>query len=147
MNIGLLPYWVRFPAIVLFLAGIALAVLSGIYSIDLTINTFALWSSFLEEKFFALISNNFADELTLIMIYSGVHLLMFTAERNESEAIARLRLHSFIKALKVNIFLLAFGLLFIYGGGFIYFLAFAAISVQLIYLIVFHWLLYFRKPQ
>ncbi|HMM12083.1 MAG TPA: hypothetical protein PKE03_08320 [Bacteroidales bacterium] len=87
------------------------------------------------------------DELIMLLFVTGFNLLVFTRQKVETEGLNTLRMQAFVRAMLLNAVLAVFGVLFIYGSGFVYFLVFYTVSLQLIYLIVFHYLNITRKLQ
>lgn len=133
----LLPYPVKFAGLLLMLAGLILGVAYLWLDFRFTLPVFAIFSSFLETKMFVTFNTNFADELVLLLILSGLGLIIFSKEKNESEYIERVREKAFARALIWNTVLLLISILFIYGSGFIGMLVINLFSFSLFFLFFF----------
>jgi hypothetical protein len=134
----LLPFRWKYAGLFLTLAGTVLSVLYLFFDFRFSMPVFAVFSSFLETKIFATFRTNFADELVLFLLISGLSLIVFSKEQNETEQLNLIRFHALMKAVLVNNVLLLFSLLFIYGAGFVAFLVFNLVSLQLFYLVFFY---------
>jgi uncharacterized Tic20 family protein len=80
---------------------------------------FAIFSVFLETKFFAIFRTNIADELILLTLLAGLGLIIFSKEKNETEELDLLRLKALAKAGISNLIFLFVSVLFIYVSVFI----------------------------
>lgn len=138
MKDSLLSYPWKFAGIFLCLCGIVLAVFYLWFDFRFTLPVFAVYSSFFETKMFATFRTNFADELTLLLLISGMSLIVFSKEKNETENIDALRLKALTIAVIANNILLLFSVLFIYGTGFLSVLVFNLISFSIFYLLFFY---------
>lgn len=143
MNNLLLPYRWKFAGIALTFAGLVSSVFYIFFDFRFQMPVFAVYSAFLETKIFAFFSTNFSEELTLLLLICGIGLIVFSKEKNESDALDSLRLKAFAKALIANIIFLLFSVLFVYGGGFIAILVINIFSIFIFYLFFF----YFRKRE
>jgi len=139
MNKLLLPYSWKFAGIVLTLSGIGSAILYLWFDFRFSLPVFAVYSSFLETKLFTSFSTNFADELILLLLISGLSLIVFSKDKNESEGLDTFRFKALTKALMVNIIFLLFSILFVYGSGFLAILVTNMISFHIFYLIFFYY--------
>lgn len=141
----LLPYLWKWAGIFLTLAGIVLAVMYLFFEFSFTMPVFAVFSSFIETKVFATFKTNFADELTMLLLISGLGLLVFSKERTETENLDVARMKALAKASLANVIFLFLSVLFVYGGGFIGILVFNLFSISLFYLVFFY--LFNRKEK
>lgn len=133
----LLPYRWKYLGLGLTLVGSFLAILYYFFDFRFIIPVFAVHSSFLETKMFAIISTNFADELIMLLLLSGLGLLTFTREKTEYEYLEAIRLKASAKALLTNLGFLFLSVLFIYGNGFITVLVINLLSFPLLFLLFF----------
>jgi len=46
---------------------------------------FAIYSSYMETRFFTMVSTNFADELIILLFLAGLSILVFLKEKNETD--------------------------------------------------------------
>ncbi len=137
----LLPYRWKFVAYLLILSGMVAAVFYIWFEFRIILPVFAVWSSFVDTSFFVSFSTNVADELTSLLLFGGLFLLAFCADKNEYEYLDSLRLKAFAKALLLNGALLLFSILCVYGSGFLAFLVINVFSL----LIFYHLLFYLQK--
>ena len=99
---------------------------------------FAVYSSFLETKMFVTFRTQFADELILLLLITGLALIVFSREKTETEELIKLRADALVKSILINTLLLILSIVFIYGSGFIYVLVFNLFSIFIIYLVFFY---------
>src|SRR5665647_46806 len=124
----LLPYRWKFVGWLLTLCGTFFAFLYFAYNFKFKIPVFEMYSSFLRTKTFVTKTTNFADELILILLITGLGLIVFSREKVESENLDSIRAAALARALLTNIVFLLFSIVFIYGTGFITALVFNQIS-------------------
>jgi hypothetical protein len=124
--------------------GAALVILGGsgliwflVFDFILVLPVFAVVSSIMETKVFAVVRTNIADELIMVLLLSGFFLMAFSREKNETEELNAIRISAFMKAIWVNSALLLFSVLFLYGKGFLVVLLLNLFSMFLIYLCIF----------
>jgi hypothetical protein len=141
----LLPYPVKFVGLFLSFIGILLSILYIWFDFRFTMPVFAVFSSFLETKMFVIFRTNFADEITLIFLVTGISLIVFSKEKNETELLDSMRFSAFTKALISNTIFLLFSILFVFGSGFISILVLNLFSYSLFYLIFFYLAKYRKK--
>lgn len=143
MNDLLLPYSFKWIGAVLILAGLIGLVFFIWFDFNVNLPVFAVYSSFFETKIFATIRTNIADEFIILSLLIGFFFVVFSKEKTESEILNQLRSIAFSKAVIVNMVLLIFSTLFIYGNGFLTILFFNLFSTFIFYLIV----LFFLKRK
>ena len=85
-------------------------------------------------------TTNFADELILILLISGLGLVILSREKNEAEYLDSIRATAFARAFLTNIVFLLFSIVFIYGTGFITALVLNQISLSVFYIVFFFFL-------
>jgi hypothetical protein len=138
MNSLLLPYRWKWVGIILTLAGIILSVLFFWFDFRFKIPVFALYSAFIETKICEVIRTNFADEMVLLTLLSGMALITFSREKNEPEGLDLIRLKAMFRAVISNTVFLLFSVLFIYGSGFMAILVMNTVSFFVIYLLFYY---------
>ena len=138
MNNLLLSHRWKLPGILLAFCGAFLAVLFNWFDFRLKIPVFAIYSAFLEKKMFVTFQTNFADELTLLTLLSGLALIIFSREKNEPDGIDLFRMKAMFSAIIANTAFLIFSVLFIYGSGFMAVLVINSFSFFLFYLLFFY---------
>jgi len=136
----LLPYPWKFVGMLLAFIGVIFAGLYLWFDFRFTMPVFAVFSSFLETKMFVIFSTNFADELVLFLLTSGLGLIVFSKEKIESEYLDSVRFKALAKALISNIILLLGSILFVFGSGFISILVVNLFSLSIFYLCFFYFL-------
>ena len=146
----LFPYQYKILGYVLLVPALILGVLfiladTEVFVIDATV--FALYDGgiFESAKAFRLIENNIADELVAIAAIVGGLLAAFSREKNEDEYISQIRLESLLWATYINYGFLLFSVIFIYGLAFYQVLLLNMLTVLLIFLIRFNFILYRTK--
>ncbi len=143
----LLPYPVKFAGLFLTFAGLLLGVAYLWLDFRFSMPVFAIFSSFLETKMFVTFNTNFADELTMMLLFTGLSLIVFSKEKIESEYLDSTRGKAMVKALFYNNIMLFFSILFIYGSGFIGMLVINLFSCSLFYLFFFSLMKYKLKTK
>ena len=128
---------------VLAFAGAISAIMYSFFDYTLRIPVFAVYSSFLATKYFTSFKTNFFDELTLLLLISGLALIVFTKEKNETEDLDTVRFRAFFRAWVANTVFLLFSVIFVYGSGFIVVLVLNIFSLFIFYLLFF----YLRKRE
>ncbi|MBC5775106.1 hypothetical protein H8S95_13595 [Pontibacter sp. KCTC 32443] len=113
-----------------------------IFNLEATV--FALYDSGIFEpvKAFSPIRNNIVDELIAITAIVGGLLAAFSREKDEDEYISQIRLESLLWATYINYGFLIFSIVFIYGIAFYQVLLLNMLTVLLIFLIRFNFILY-----
>ena len=139
----LLPYRLKIAGMVLAFAGAISAIIYIFFDFKFKIPVFAVYSSFLSTKYFTSFKTNFFDELTLLLLISGLALIVFTKEKNETEGLDSIRFRAFFRALTANTIFLLLSVIFVYGSGFIAILVVNIFSLFIFYLLFF----YLRKRE
>ncbi len=130
----------KIPGLILVIAGLVLLILYFSINLRFEIPVFAVVSSFMETKLFTTFSTNFADELTMILLFSGLFILATSEEKDENEQVKASRQKAVKTALIINSAILAFAILFIYGSGFMAVIIANPFMPFIIYLILFSFL-------
>lgn len=83
---------------------------------------------------FSTIENNLTDEIGLVLSILGLMAVAFSREVNEDEYTLQLRLDALLWAVYANYAILLLGTVFIYGGGFFYVLVFNCLTILVIFI-------------
>jgi hypothetical protein len=119
----LLPRNFRFVGIFFLILGVTIGVARfkfGFKPDMLDFKMFAIYSSYLESKYMELVRNNLGEELTGLLILTGLFFVAFSRELEESEITRTLRLKAFMLSAYVNYFYLLTALFFTFGFAFVY---------------------------
>ena len=133
-----------------FIAGLLFGIARFKYGFkpdSLDLNTFAVYSSYLETKFMQIVRNNFGEEITGTLMVTGLFLMAFAREKTENELTSRLRLKSFFIAAYINFAFLLAAFLFTFGLAFVYMLMLNMGIGLLAYIGVFRFLLYLNPGE
>lgn len=134
----LVPYRWKFVAYLLILSGLVSAVFYIWFEFRIIVPVFAVWSSFVDTSMFVAFSTNVADELTLLLLFSGLLLLVFCRDKLENDYPDLIRLKAFARAILLNGAFLLFSILFVYGSGFIVVLVINVYSMLIFYHLFFY---------
>jgi hypothetical protein len=115
----LLSYKFKLPGLVLIFAGTVLTFFYFGLDFRFEIPVLALFSSFMETRFFTIFRTNFADELIMLLFLSGLFLLAFSADKHELDSYKSLRIKALIKTVVADSIFIILSLLFVYGSGFL----------------------------
>ncbi|NTW23439.1 MAG: hypothetical protein HGA37_01965 [Lentimicrobium sp.] len=138
MNNLLLSFRWKVVGLLVTTLGVILLITYFWFDFRFKIPVFAVYSVFLETKTLEVFRTNFADELIMLLLISGLGLIIFSKEKKEVEGIDQLRLNAFAKALMANIVLLLFSVLFIFGSAFMAILVVNILSFFVFYLFFFY---------
>src|SRR3989339_2046317 len=136
------PFKAKVAGWMLFIAGLILGTLFAFFNLVINFPVLAIFSSFLEEKYFTVFTTNVTDELTLLLILGGMFLVVFSKDHLEensqesSEKLFEIRAKSMFKALYYNTILLFFSILFVFGQGFFWVMILNLLSVFVLYLVI-----------
>lgn len=134
MSKYLLPHRFRWTGWILLAAGLAGLVLYQWFDFRIMIPVFALFSSFLQTKYFTVVQTNAADEIILLLLLAGLFILSFTKEKNESDETEKIRYTALLLSFITNTAILVFSVLFFYGNGFLGILFLNLFSPFILYL-------------
>ncbi len=137
MNNCLFPYKFKWIGAFLVLCGTIALVFYVLYNLVFMVPVFAVFSSFLETKVFAIITTNITDELIMLALLTGFFFIAFSKEKAENESIAAIRASALSKAVFANTVFLFFSVLFIYGNGFVAMILLNLVSPLIFYLVFF----------
>lgn len=148
--IKLLPNKYRVAGWIALTFGVVMALVRFYFDIKLSlfnIKVFAVYSKYFETNYFKIIDNHFSEEITALLLLTGLFLLGFTKEKIESKEINEIRTKSLILSFYLNTLFMMASFLFIYGFVFINILVINIFTPLIFYILVFKVLLYKRKSQ
>lgn len=134
----LLPHGWKYAGAGLTFMGALSFILYEWFGFKLKIPVFAFYSRYFKTKVFETIKTPFADEMTLVLIITGLAIIVFSREKDETEIMNVIRSRSLVKAVMLNTALMVLCLLFIYGTGYIAVLVINLFSLFVIYLLIFY---------
>jgi len=146
----LLPRGFRPVGIVFALAGVILLLIRFYYGVKpelFNIKVFAVFSSYLESKYFEVVRNQMIEEFGGILLLTGLFLTAFSREREEEKWMDPLRLRSFFITAYINIVFLILAILFTFGFGFVYMIILNLLLWLVIYIITFRILLFLNRDR
>jgi uncharacterized membrane protein YfcA len=88
----------------------------------LNAKVFAGYSQYIDTKLFKVIDNNPGEELALLLLLTGLFMLAFSKEKEETEAVVKLRYKAMTQSFAAGFVFLAGVVLFTYGLAFMYML-------------------------
>ena len=144
-----MPNKLRILGIIFLTFGIILLILKYKFNYKpefLNLKVFALYSFYIEAKTFSMITHQMIADIAGIFLITGLFILSFTKEKNESDEIDSLRLKDIILAAYVNLFYIISSILFFFGFGFVGALTLYSVIWIAIYFLIFR-LLLFQKNK
>ena len=138
----LLPVVFRTIGSILLIPGIILYIIRfplGSSVKFLNIKVFAIYTQYLDSKYFVWLEHNVTQELCGIFLLTGLIFIAFSGEKKESEFTRAVRIRSFILSSYINCAFLIAALLFTYGIAFLEMIMFNMISGLLFYIIIFRY--------
>ena len=139
-----MPNRLRILGVIFFTIGVILLILKYKFNYKpefLNLKVFAIYSFYIEAKTFEMITHQMIADIAGIFLLTGLFILSFTKEKNESEAIDSLRLKAFILAAYVNLIYLLSSILFFFGFGFVGAITLYSIIWIAVYFLIFRFLL------
>jgi hypothetical protein len=149
-NTYLMPGSLRFVGIIFFVIGCLFGLARFYFGIKpefLEIKVFAVFSSYFQTKYMELISNNMIEELTGFFMLSGLFLIAFSREREESRHMDEIRLRSFFISAYLNFLFLILSLFLTFGFAFVYVLFLNMLFGLSAYIVTFRILLLRNKSK
>lgn len=143
-----MPNGLRTLGIIFFTFGVILLVLKYQFNYKpdfLNLKVFALYSFYIEAKTFTMITHQMIADIGYIFLLTGLFILSFTKEKNESDRLDSLRLKAFVLTSYVNFFYLLLSILFFFGFGFVGALTLFSVVWLGSYLVIFRIMLYFSN--
>ncbi len=131
--------------LVLILAGITLLILKFKFNWKpdfLELKIFAFYSFYIEAKSFTFITHQVIEEIGGVLLLSGMFMVAFSREKEESEMLDTLRLKAFLLTSYLNLIYLLISVMFFYGFGFVGALTFYVVFWLASYILSFRYLVY-----
>ena len=122
----LLPNYMRKAGGVFFLIGVVALYIrfgAGIKPDWLQSKVFAIYSSIFEVRYFTFTENNISEEIGMLLTGLGLFLITLSKDKSESEATWQLRERAFIFTVYFNAVVFLVCVLFIFGWGFLAYMA------------------------
>lgn len=136
--IKLLPYRLKIFGWLLVGLATCLTITYFVYGLRLIFPVFAIYSAYLETKFFTFFNTNIGDELILLSFITGFLIISLSKEKDEIKSLTIIRLKALQKTVLIYFSWLIATILFVYGNGFISVLILNTILPFIIYLALFH---------
>lgn len=146
----LLPANFRITGLILFVLGIIAGFVRFYLNIKpklLNIKVFAFYSEYLDNKFMKVVNNNIGEEITILLIISGLFIFAFTREKDEIAALRDLRFTAFVASFYLSFVFLIGATLFTFGLAFIYMLVLFMSVPLFTYILVFRILLFHHNKK
>jgi hypothetical protein len=144
-KLPLLPFKFRPWGYLFAITGVILLILRfkfGLKPDFLTSRVFALYSDYLQTKYFQIISNQLIEEISGLLILAGLFMIAFSREKVDFEQANSLRLKAFCISAYLNTAFLAIAILLTFGFGFVYMLIINMVIPLVIYTVSFRILKY-----
>ena len=141
----LLPHYWQKAGWALFLLGVIALYLRfglGIKPDWLLVKVFTFYSSIMETRYFTVTTNNISEEIGILLTGLGLFLIALSKEKDENKIIWELRAKSFIISVYINAAVFLFFVVFIFGWGFLAYMAINLFLWLFTYILVFRYLIY-----
>ncbi len=141
LQLPFLPYWAKYPGLVLLLLGAI-----GLYWFGyqnqrpdwLQLDVFTAYSYFLSTKTFAIIKNNQGDEISTLLFFLGAFVIMVSAEKNEHPVHQTFRIKAMALTAILTMVVFVIVYLLLHGLAITYFSLILPYLVPLFYLATFY---------
>lgn len=144
-KLPLLPYTFKPAGYLFILPGLFLLTIRFYYDIKLdlfNIKTFAIYSTYLETKYFSIIDNHFTEEIGGFLLILGLSFIILSKEKYEKHTINELRLKAFILSFYINFVFQIVIVLFVFGIAFIKLILVGLLLPFLTYYFIFKYFLF-----
>jgi len=144
-HIFLFPRYFKIPGILFFAAGLAVTFVRFALEIKpdfLDFKVFAMYSQYIDTKYFKMVDNNFGEEAAILLILCGLFLFAFSKEKEESEFIEDLRYKAMAQSFVTGFVFLVGAVFFTYGLAFIYMLVLNIVVPLAGFIVLFQFYLY-----
>lgn len=145
VHLPLLSYKFKPVGYICILPGIILLIVRFFYDIKLSffdIKTFAIYSTYLETKYFSVIHNHFTEELGGFLLLLGLSFIVLSREKYENPNFNEFRLKAFILSFYINFFFLIIMDLSVFGLAFIKLILVALLLPFIIYYVIFKYFVF-----
>jgi len=146
----LLPHYWQKAGWILFIFGVIALYLRfgmGIKPDWLLLKVFTFYSSIFKTHYFTFTTNNISEEIGILLTGSGLFLIALAREKNETKEIWKLRAKSFIFTVYINAVIFLLCVVFIFGWGFMAYMAINLFLWLLIYIFTFKYLINKTNPS
>lgn len=136
----LLPRKCRLPGIVLTTFGAIILIARFVYDFKpswLDTQTFAVYSVYVEAKYFTIIRNQMIEEIGGVCLFSGMLMIAFAKEKTEGPETGRLRLRAFVTTFYLGFGFLLLSLLLLYGFGYVIAMLLFPVLLLASYIVIF----------
>ncbi len=142
-KLTLFPAKFRIWGLGIAVAGVLLAVLRFSFGYKpefLNVSVFAVYSRYMDTKVFEVIRNQLIEEISGILVMTGLVIAALSRMKTENDLVNDLRLKSFVISAYANAVFFIGGLLLTFGLGYMFVLILNSVSMLVFYLAVFSWL-------
>lgn len=108
---------------------------------------FAIYSYYLEKKYFVVIENHISEELAGITFLIALLLIAFSKEKTETDITEQVRLRSLIFSFYLNSLFLLFALAFVYGFAFLDMMIINLYSQLIFFILIFRVYLFIKSKN
>jgi len=146
-QLPLVPHRFKIAGYLLCISGFILSILRFYYGLKLKLfetKVFAVYSSYLQTKFFSIIDNNITEEIAGLLLVAGFTLVVCSREKIEDEKTADIRLRSFVVTVYANAIFMLLSILFVFGLAFVHILIAHVFSFFIFYIVIFTILIHRR---
>jgi len=140
----LLPGTFKFAGILFLVAGTFLGIIRFYFGIKpglLDLKPFALYSSYIENKYMQFVGNNMSEEVVGLLILIGLFMIAFSRDKKESEVKDNLRVKALYLTIYIQTFFLVGSFLFTFGFAFVYMLIINIAFPFIVFIITFRTML------
>jgi len=144
----LLPGSFRLPGFIIAIIGCILLLLRFYYHYQpswLDTRVFAIFSIYVEAKYFSIIRNQVMEEVGAVLLFSGLVMMVLSRKKWETTEVDWLRLKAFKTTLFICTLYLLLSLLFVYGFGYVMAMLIFPVILFAAYVLVFEWKYYKKK--
>jgi hypothetical protein len=141
----LLPYSFKMAGFLAILPGFILIIIRFYFDIKLSlfdIKTFAIYSTYLQTKYFSIIDNHFTEEIGGFLLLIGIMFIVLSRENDEKPEFNQLRLKAFILSFYTSSIFLMVTVLFVFGIAFVKIILFGSFLPFLVYYSFFKYFLF-----
>ena len=145
----LLPHRFKLLGLLLLVPSLAIGIAALFFDLELSWLDVDLpkWLPGVGEGFFNPKRNNLTDEVVLSLVLLSMLTMCFSAEKAEDEFIRHTRMESLQWAVLVNYIVLFVSVWIIYNEGFWYVMILSMLTIPVIFLLRFHWILYCNNEK
>lgn len=146
----LLPYKFKPVGWLLILPGLLLLLIRYYFEIKaslLNLKVFAIYSTYLETKYFTVIENHVTEELGGLLLFLGFMFLNLSKEKEEQPEYNQYRFQAFIYTFYSTYLFLIISILFVFGIAFIKIILLGIVLQSLFYFIILRYFISRHSPK